>query len=258
MLVARPPHPDVHAEHGFTLIETLVAMVAAMIVAVAAFQLLIVTDEQTERATGYLESTQAGNIAMTHIVTELDSACIRYEFAPILAGSTGEKLIFQDAFSKEAEIPLSQIQKHEIIWKETEAGTGRGTLVDVKYTAAGETAGVYTWTKVGEKRIGERIAREKNGTTSEPIFRYYKYSSTPTDSSEFGESSLNSEVLPSELATQAQASEVASVAINFRALPTDGKAVETLGQSLDQRSQVTFNFTAPVAEPTISGAGPCE
>jgi len=252
------------AESGFTLIETLVAMVAALIICLAAFQLLEVTDHETERATNYLSSSQLGNAAMTHIVGELDSACFRYELAPLLEKSSGELLIFEDALSKEAEIPLEQIHKHEIQWKETGTvlvnGTKRpyGNLTDVRYTATAESGGTYTWKEAGKTLIGERIMRETaiegGKTVEQPFFHYYKYA-TEASAGESGESSLK-EMTAAEVTKEP--SEAVSVAIGFRALATDGKATAEQGQSLGQRSQVAFNFSAPLAEPTISEGGPCQ
>jgi prepilin-type N-terminal cleavage/methylation domain-containing protein len=263
MLAPRSPQSPVRSERGFTLIETLVAMVIALIVTLAAFELLEVTDHQTERATNYLESSQLGNAVMTHIVGELDSACLRYKFVPLLAGKENE-ITFQDASSTEAEIPLSQIQEREIVWKEKGTvvwhGVARkyGTLTEFRAPATGESKGEYTWGTKSEVKLGTRVMKEltENEKGAEaPIFRYYKYSTTVTDSSELGETSLT-EVPSAEVSSHL--GEIVSVQIAFRALPTDGKAIAEDGESLGQRSQVAFSFSTPLAESTISGETPCQ
>jgi prepilin-type N-terminal cleavage/methylation domain-containing protein len=273
VLGAPRPRSPLRSASGFTLIETLVAMVAGLIIALAAFELLTVTDHETERATNYLSSSQLGGATMTHITGELASACFKYELSPLLEKSTGELLVFEDAQSKEAEIPLEQIQKHEIEWKETGTvlvgGTKRpyGNLFDTRYTASGESGSSYTWKEPGTKvRIGERIMREtvtEGGVTKEqPFFSFYKYApeaedkySTEATIGEAGESSLK-KMTATEVAKEP--GEVVSVAVGFRALATDGKATAEQGQSLAQHSQVAFSFSAPVAEPTISEGGPCQ
>jgi hypothetical protein len=260
-----PPRAPLRSASGFTLVETLVAMVAAMIIAIAAFELLEVTDHETERATNYLASSQLGNATMTHIVGELDSACFKYELSPLLEKSSGEVLVFEDAISKEAEIPLPQIQKHEIEWKE--AGTvlvggvkrPYGNFTDTHYTATAESGSGYSWKEAAKTRIGERIMRETitegGKTVEQPFFHYYKYNTEATTVGESGESALK-EMDATEVAKEP--GEVVSVAVGFRALATDGKPMAEQGQSVGQHSQVAFDFSAPLATPTISEGGPCQ
>jgi prepilin-type N-terminal cleavage/methylation domain-containing protein len=248
------PHTSTHqlrAEHGFTLMETLVAMVAGLLISLAAFTFLQIAVDQTSRATDYVQASQLGRTAMTHIVDELNSACLKSGFSPVQEGSTTERLIFVDAFSKEAEIPDSQIQKHELVW-EKEPGEETGKLTDVKSTAKEDTE--YTWGSPTNVKIGTRIGKDG----SEPIFRYYEYGTEAKNTPEAGVSPFKEIPLTAGTKlTLAQAENVASVQVAFRALPTDGKAEETLGRSLDLRSQVTFAFSAPIAEPTITDE-PCE
>ncbi len=256
MLASHSPTRQLRAEHGFTLMETLVAMVTGLLVSFAAFAFLQISVDQTSRATDYVQASQLGRIAMTHIVDELNSACLKSGFTPVLEKSTPEKLIFIDAFSKEAEIPYGQIQRHEITW-EKEPGKETGTLTDVKYVATGmdKEGTEYAWLEPPTKaKIGIRIGKN----SSEPIFRYYEYGTEAKATSEAGVSPFKEIPLTAGTKlTAPQAENVASVQVSFRALPTDGKAEETLGKSLDLRSQVTFAFSAPIAEPTITDE-PCQ
>jgi Tfp pilus assembly protein PilW len=241
-------------ERGFTLIETLVAMVTGLLVTLAAFAFLQVSVDQTSRATDYVQASQLGRTAMTHIVDELNSACLSAGFAPVQQKSTSEKLIFIDAFSKEAEIADGQVQKHEIVW-EKEAGKETGTLTDLKSTGTGmnKEATEYTWSEPTKAKVGIRIGKN----SSEPIFRYYEYGTEAKETSEAGLSAFKIIEPGKEGLTKEQAGNVASVQVAFRALPTDGKAEETLGKSLALRSQVTFAFSAPISEPTITDE-PCQ
>lgn len=231
------------------MIETLVAMVTGLVVAGTAFALLLVTLEQTSRATNYVQASQLGRTTMTHIVDELSSACAKYDSTPVLEKSTPEKLIFEDAFSEEAEIPNSQFQLHEIEW-EDEPGYLTGKLFE--YKAVGNaTSGWGSKTKI---LLGSRIG--KSG--SEQIFRYYEYGTTTQASTESGVTPFVPITLSAgQQLTKTQAENVAAVQITFRAMPTDGKREEKLGQSLTLHSQVTFALTAPIAEPTITDE-PCQ
>jgi Tfp pilus assembly protein PilW len=232
--------------------ETLVAMVAGLLVAFAATMLLRVSREQTERASDYVQASQLGRTAMTRMVDELNSACLSAGFAPVLGTSTPEMLVFRDAFSKEAEIPNSQIQKHELIWN-----SANGTLSDKKSIVTGTSEGGYTYSTATPVTIGTHIAANKNAKSEEePIFRYYEYNTAATSSSETGVAPFKEIPLAAkaELGTT-DAENVASVQISFRALPSNGK--EPPGTTLDLRSQVTFAFSAPIAEPTITDE-PCQ
>jgi prepilin-type N-terminal cleavage/methylation domain-containing protein len=243
-----PLHRRLRGEHGFTLMETLVAMVAGLLVAFAATMLLRVSREQTERATSYVEASQLGRTTMTRIVDELDSACLEAGFGPVQQQSGPEKLIFVNAFSKEAEIPYSQIQKHELTWnKVTE------TLTDEKGVASSKSGGKYSFTMSGHPVvIGTHI--KQNG--SEPLFQYYKYNTVVTNSTESAVTPLKAiELKGTETISELQAPEVAAVQVSFRASPNDGK--EFVDSSDPLRSQVIFAFSAPIAEPTITD-GPCQ
>jgi Tfp pilus assembly protein PilW len=245
-----PLHRRLRTEHGFSLIETLIAMVTGLIVTAVAFALLRVSLEQTQRASDYVQASQLGRTAMTSIVDELDSACLRSGFAPVQEKSTPEKLMFYDAFSKEAEIPNSQIQYHEIEWKQ-EPGKTTGTLTDAKGIVTGTSGTKYIHSTPTETQIGTHIG--KNG--SEPIFQYYEYGTEATETAEAGVSPLKLMKLEGSELKSTQALKVAAVQVSFRAFPTDGK--EAADRSLDLRSQVTFAFSAPIAEPTITDE-PCQ
>jgi prepilin-type N-terminal cleavage/methylation domain-containing protein len=246
-----PLHRRLRSEHGFTLMETLVAMVAGLLVAFAATMLLRVSREQTERASSYVQASQLGRTTMTRIVDELNSACLRAGFTPIAENSGPEKLIFEDAFSKEAEIPYSQIQHHEIVWK-AEGSKSTGTLTDTKEIAIGMNGTEYTFSTPKPVVIGTHI--EKNG--SEPIFQYYQYSTAAANSTEAGVTPLERiELKGSETISSTQAPKVAAVQVAFRAYPNDGKTFVDSSDPL--RSQVTFAFSAPIAEPTITDE-PCQ
>jgi prepilin-type N-terminal cleavage/methylation domain-containing protein len=239
-------HRRLRSEHGFTLMETLVAMVAGLLVAFAATMLMRVSLEQTERATDYVQASQLGRTAMNRIVDELNSACLSAGATPVEKGSTPTKLVFYDAFSKEAEIPNGQVQFHEIEWNPT-----TDVLYDNKAIKNGETTEEFTHTATASYLVAKHIV--KSG--EEPIFRYYEYNTEAKGSSEASVAPFTEITPPEKGFTALQAAKVAAVRISFRALPNNGK--ESAGRNVDLRSQVTFAFSAPIAEPTITD-GPCQ
>jgi prepilin-type N-terminal cleavage/methylation domain-containing protein len=219
-------------EAGFTLIEMLVSMATALLITFAAFGLLQLVSEQSSRATDYLQATQLGNQAMSHIVDELHSACYATGISPVLEKSTGTDLIFQAA----------QVQKHEIKWEE--AG---GKLVDYEYAAKG-TYPAFTFAESSTKKTTLATHVEKSTT----FFKYYKYS---TEAQESSESNVGSFTALAAAPSKTEAETVASVVISFRQLPSDGSKAP--GRSVELESQVTFAFGAPIAETKIVN-GPCE
>lgn len=264
MLILTSALRRLRSERGFTLIETLVALGTGLIVTFAAFALLQTTSEQTSRATDYVQASQLGRVAMTHIVDELNSACLTSEFAPVQSESIKEagreKMVFIDSFSKEPEIAAGEVQRHELIWTETSGKLGK--LEDIKQLGTEkkvtEKGTTFVWsttktkTVLGED-IGRTVVTSKGVETTTPIFQYYKYAKGTSETSEAGLSSLSPITYEPELGKEAP--EVASVVVSFRSLPTDRS--EKTSRAVDLSSQVTFAFSASVAEPTITD-GPCQ
>jgi prepilin-type N-terminal cleavage/methylation domain-containing protein len=243
---------------GFTLIELLVAMIAGVIVIGALVLILEVTINQTARIDETAQANQTGRTTMTKIVDEMQSACLGREFAPVQETSTPSTLRFAAAFSSAANIKASEAAIHEIVWSKTGE-----TLTEYKYLgSSGENTNIaFSTTKQSTNgiRLGEKITQGQSGTA---IFRYYKYSATPSSTSETSESALT-EIKPATETTQlgTAAKEVAAVVVTFKAgasheelLHSETKARESLPSEISD--QVTFAFAAPTTEVKIED-GPC-
>jgi hypothetical protein len=252
-------HAQAHStgESGFTLMEVLVSMSTALIITLAAFGLLQVVTNQSSRATDYVQASERGGTAMTHIIDELHSACFVPKITPILASSP-TTLVFETAYSSESEPTASQVQRHEIVWEAETKRTGQltemGKLVDYTYVGKGSYPS-YTfsekpsWTK--KTLLGDHIAKNVEGSES-GIFKYYKYSAEAQQSSATALGSFTQ--LPATISAT-EAEQVASVVVAFRQFPSDGS--ELPGRSVVMKSQDTLAFGAPIAEPKIVDA-PCE
>lgn len=237
---------------GFSLIETLVAMITGVIVTGALFAILEVSMTQSARLTDVAQATQLGRTAMTRIVDELHSTCISSGFTPVQENSNENELIFRQGYSEKAEIP--SVRQDKIVWNKA-----TGTLTDNIYMSNGGSWPTFTFpaSPTSSVRIGEHISQNEveGGGKMEPIFQYYKYSTKSSTIPTAPSSTLNEKAPLAGTLKSAEAAEVASVVVSFKAAPNDNKA--TLGRGVGLSSQVTFAFSAPSSEAPIEAA-PCE
>jgi prepilin-type N-terminal cleavage/methylation domain-containing protein len=250
MLMAprHPLRPTVRDEQGFSLIELLVAMVAATVVAGALFAVLNFSTTESATLSDKVQADQLGRVAMTRIDEELHSACISRAFVPIQEKSTATNLIFITAYSKEAEI--AQAEKHEIKWEEA-----THTLRDYYAKSTGGTPPNFTYPAPTSTILATNVTQAA-GT---PIFQYFAYATETTEGEKAPVSTLKTEHLPgAEVAAglnEKEASEASSVLISFNAAAASGKI--TRNRSTNLSSQVTFAFAVPNAETPIHDS-PCQ
>ena len=250
---------------GFTIVETLVAMVTGVIVTGALFAILEVSVRQSGRLSSVAQATQISRGAMTKIVDQLRSACLSPGFSPVITGSTATKLVFVNGYDEKAskteeppaELPASGIHKDVIEYEE-----GTKKLVDKTYVATSttptETAEKYTWPASPTRTV--TLAENISKVESKPIFEYFKYNTTSNPATGLPASTLSETGITPE--TETLASSVASVLVRFRATPANKEfkaptATSEKGLYADQASQTIFAFSAPNSESSIT-AGPCE
>jgi prepilin-type N-terminal cleavage/methylation domain-containing protein len=260
MLTIRLLRAATRDESGFTLIELVVAMLISGVIVVVLLTVLTFTTSQTSLLTEKVQSTRTGRQTMTKVLDELHSACLASGYTgyyPVRAESTPTKLIFYNAYSKQAAIPSAEenpaegVYKHELVFNEAS-----GTLVDNSYPSISVSAWPKpTFSSTKTKRIlGENLSK----TAGTPIFKYFKYAkaASSTSSATAGlETFEPAEFSTGEELSEAQAAEVASVLVSFTARPSSHN--QKLNRSISLSSQMTFAFTSPSAESTISDS-PCE
>ncbi len=252
---------------GFTLVETLVAMLTGIVVTAALFAILEVSLHQSARAADVVQASQLGRATMTHMVDELRSSCLATEFTPIQEKSSNTELYFRNSYSEKA-IPTSA-SEHKIVWNEK-----TGALTDSTYPSTSGTWPNFTYSgtesPAGGTLIGERISAQgttvvknkegKSETIPTPIFRYYKYATAAGNAEHDTNLPVGTltqiELGAGETLGSARAAEVASVLISIRAGATDG-LYTTKGGVADFSNQVTLAFSAPNPEKTIED-GPCQ
>jgi prepilin-type N-terminal cleavage/methylation domain-containing protein len=271
MLTLRRLRSATRDESGFTLIELVVAMLISGVIVVVLLTVLTFTTRQTSLLTEKVQSNRTGRQTMTKVLDELHSACIASGstgYYPVRAESTPAKLIFYNAYSKQAAISSASESASEGVYRhEIELNASKGTLVDKAFPSTsvsawpevsfGTTSTPYT---LGENLSDtvEVIEGPPKVETTLPMFRYYKYAKTASSTSSPTTGLESLELIPlatGEKLTSTQAAEVASVLITFTASPTGHS--QKLNRAISLSSQVTFAFTSPNSESTIS-AVPCE
>jgi len=240
---------------GFTLVETIVAMVTGLIVSGALLAILEVATHQAARANDVAQATQLGRTSMTKVIDELRTACLGAEFTPIQEKSSGSELRFVNAYGEAAVIPQANAFERRIIW----SGEPADTLTEKTFNATGGAAPSFTFssTAASTTLVGEDITQSKTASgEAVPIFRYYKYA-TKAGAAETGlpVGTLTAlSVSGGELSSTA-AKEAASVIVAFKAAPTSN--LTALGRAATFSNQVTLALGAPNAESSIKD-GPCQ
>lgn len=164
-------------EHGFSLVELLVAMSIGIIVLFGAVSIIQGSVRSSNRTTARVLADQAVRPVLSRIVDELHSSCIEVNAAPVRVGSSGSSISFTHQTGS-AVSPVPVLRKITL---------SSGTLSESVYANTGGTAPSWTFattpastvqrlTSVGPATIGGAVV---------PLFRYYAYdaggliSSTP-------------------------------------------------------------------------------
>jgi prepilin-type N-terminal cleavage/methylation domain-containing protein len=263
------PHSSIftqlRGEHGFTLIESLVAMAAGLVVAAGMLAVLQVSLNQNQRITDQLQANRAGRTALTYVLDQLHSSCTGSGSTAIqapattptspLAGTGAANLWFISAYSSSSSqnAAIQSVALHDINWASTgtsNTGETLGTLTDYSWNSTNTTNAVppltpWTFNSVlspataSAKRV---LATRVVPTEAATIFHYSKYDTNSANATYGTLIPVSSGELPlsSTLAMQ-----VGQVAIAYKQAPTDG----------DTRKTHTTNFSASVAlrlDPTES------
>jgi type II secretory pathway pseudopilin PulG len=238
-----PPLSLARETQGFSLIELLVAMLSATVIAGALFAVLNFSTKETAALSDKVQADETGRTAMTKIVDELHSACVVPKFTPILEKSSQTNLRFIAGYSEKPSV--TEVERHEIIWNKPNR-----TLTDVHTKGVGEN-GEYTFTEPSKETL---IAANVSQNEETPIFQYFKYAEETASGEAIPVTTISSVPLTVPLSEKGE-QEAASVLISFNTAPANGKT--TFNRSLQLSSQVTFAFSVPNSETPIHDA-PCQ
>jgi type II secretory pathway pseudopilin PulG len=254
-IVTMPPSPNpaptpLRDEHGFTLVEMLVAMVTGMVVILATLSILDISISQSSRISERVDADQRGRLAMEKILLELHSSCTFASANPVEPESSDKVLKFVSQTGTEAY--FTKMVKHLITFN-PEAGT----LTDANYVSnnelkAGETTNEWTYpntpTSTQTLLTGVSQSKEKTTETPIPVFQYFKY--------EGGSLSSTPLTIPLSLT---DAGKTVEVTVSFRAAPSSigyhaSKGTEG-DRAVDLSNSVVLRFDPSSA---AGGNEPCE
>ena len=222
-----------HRQDGFTLVELLVVMLTATVIAGALFTILDVTLRQTTRTFTRVDATQRARTKLEALENELHSACVAANVAPIQAGSNGTTLNFLSYYG---DVASPTPVWHSVVFS-------GGTVTDNSYGVSGTTP---NWTQ-GALQSSYTLLNNVAQIGTTPPFQYFAYQEAPKGSGGYytdgagnpymmlldGTSSLpgtNTFPTASPLATPlsaANAALAAEVLINLSVGPTGGSQENT-------------------------------
>ena len=198
MLILAGAFARIRERSGFTLVETVVAMLTGIIVTGALFAILEISTRQSSRLSNVAQATQVSRNAMTKIVDQLRSACLSTNFTPVIEKSSPNKLIFVNGYDEKlskteeppAELPASGIHKDVIEYNEKTK-----VLEDKTYVATSNVENEepekfpFSATPSSSVKLAENVSRVPEGAGEKPIFEYFKYNTAPQ--TETGKAALN-------------------------------------------------------------------
>ena len=240
-------------ERGFSLIELLVATVAAIVVTTAMGAIVITSVHFTSNYNDRTDANQEGRTVMEKIVQYLNSSCVQAGYAPIQAGSDSSHLIFVSALSDSPTITpnLYEVQlSGGALTLLTNAALGStGSSGSTGATGATGSTTVNGWSFSGTQTSYTLLPYATNAVINNattPVFQYYGYDSS-------GTLSTNLDPTGTTLSS-ATAADVAEVIVSFEALPGDDW--NATGRSSDITDSVVLRLTPASSNGSTTNA-PC-
>ena len=188
--------PRIFDEHGFSLIELLVAMIMGLVISLAAFSILEFTTSDVSRITARAHVTQTGRVALEKLMLQLHSACVSVNVNPIQAKSSETTLKFVSETSpvnsnNEPTSSFSTVKEHEIIYT-PRSGKIAGTLIEKSRTSIGlnNATGEYEFSpseKPTETKLLSGVSQTVREGKEVPVFQYYRYYTSKDPEAKLGQ-----------------------------------------------------------------------
>jgi type II secretory pathway pseudopilin PulG len=248
--------PSLASEHGFTMIELIIAISMGMIISLAAFSFLGFATSDVSRIDERVHIDQTARVTLENIVLQLHSACVTPSVVPIIPKSTSTSIKFiSEAGTGSA---LSSVREHEITY-EAAKGAIKGKLIEKTYLSipppTGKEAPEYSFptTATTTKKLLTGVVQSESGGKPVPIFQYYRYyqsgDTIPTGHTTIPYGELYPKSLSeTELKTEEGVEKVVKVTVSFTLAP-EGAEIATFNRDrpVPLEDSVVFRL-APAAE----------
>jgi Tfp pilus assembly protein PilW len=160
-------------EEGFTLVELLATMAAALVVMAGVVTVISVALRQTTYTFTRMDATERSRSMLEHLEDELHSACLVDGVTPIQGGAQGSQesdandLVFVSAFGTSANpTPV----EHKITFN-----AAAKTLTEYTYTVTGANPSQWVFSSTPTNSAGTRLLTNVTQTSSTPVFQYFAY-----------------------------------------------------------------------------------
>jgi prepilin-type N-terminal cleavage/methylation domain-containing protein len=242
-------------EHGYTLIELVVAMALGLVVSLAAFAFLQFSTSSVSRITERVHVDQTGRTALERMVLRLHSACVSPGVAPIQVKSNETTIKFLSEGGTES--AFAHVHMHEITYTPP-SGETKGKLTESIYASTSEPP-EYKFEKTAQSTT-TLLTGVKQSTfegASIPVFRYYRYYHTgdtpPAEHATVPLGELNPKALSkAEMENEKETKDVAKVTIAFTLAP-EGKETATFNHDRPVPLEDSIVFrVAPSSETAIN------
>jgi len=173
-------------EHGFTLIEMLVTILAGLAILGALFTIEATTLHQTTRFFSKIDATQHARVGIEQLENELHSACITDNVTPILTGSNATAVMFVSQYGT---APALTPVEHIVSFN-----SSTGTVTDNTYAETGETTssdGSPVYTFASAPTTTRILLSNVSQTGSTPVFQYFAYQEPMNGSTPYTDSAGN-------------------------------------------------------------------
>jgi type II secretory pathway pseudopilin PulG len=225
----RPARLRLRGEQGFTLIETLVAILTGLVVTFATFAILDVSLSQSSRIADRVSADQRGRLAMEKLTLVLHSSCIAPNVTPVEKESTENKIRIISQTG--AESSFATVELHELslasskLTDTTYLSTGKQPAPNWEFSATpAKTTTLLTGVSPSENAKKELI----------PVFQYYGYVG----------SELSKTPLPIPL-NATTANEAAAIAVNFTVAPDSSNSKADRPVELSETVVLRFSPASP-------------
>jgi prepilin-type N-terminal cleavage/methylation domain-containing protein len=154
---------DLRQEHGFSLIELLVAIATGTVVMMALFTILDVTLHQTSTTFSRVDATQRARTTLEGVMSQLHSACFAQGVAPIQPGSTSTSLIFESATGNGVSLTPTEY--------EIDYNAAAHTLTETSFAATGSNGTSWTFSSTPQPNTPKTLLTNVRSAA----FTYYAY-----------------------------------------------------------------------------------